>query len=72
LYCRVITIAANSQEEKDKWLEDIADSVQAYKGDRTTKIEPPNIYLSLKSCSKKIFKILSVAKNVLFLQRFFL
>ncbi|XP_026814742.1 FERM, ARHGEF and pleckstrin domain-containing protein 2-like isoform X1 [Rhopalosiphum maidis] len=47
---RVITIAANSQEEKDKWVEDIAESVQAYKGERTN-IEPPNIYLSLKSCS---------------------
>lgn len=54
IYYRVITIAANSQEEKDKWLEDIAESVQAYKGERATNIEPPNIYLSLKSCSKII------------------
>lgn len=51
-------MAASSQEEKDKWLEDIADSVQAYKGERTTNIEPPNIYLSLKSSSKIFFFLL--------------
>lgn len=56
--CRVITIAANSQEEKDKWLEDIAESVQAFKGEQTTIIEPPNVYLSLKSCSKTILLII--------------
>jgi FERM/RhoGEF/pleckstrin domain protein 2 len=48
---RVITIAANSQEEKDKWLEDIADCVQAYKEEHNSNIEQQNIYLSLKSCS---------------------
>jgi len=52
-FSRVITIAANSQEEKDKWMEDITESVQAYKGEQAN-IEPPNIYLSLKSCSKII------------------
>jgi len=57
-FSRVITIAANSQEEKDKWVEDIEESVQAYKGERTN-IEPPNIYLSLKSCSK-IFMLLII------------
>lgn len=52
MYYRVITLAANSQEEKDKWLEDIAKSIQTYKG--ATNIETPNIYLSLKSSSKII------------------
>jgi len=58
-FSRVITIAANSQEEKDKWLEDIAESVQAYKGERAN-IERPNIYLSLKSCSKIIILFIDI------------
>lgn len=59
LFYRVITVAANSQEEKDKWMEDITESIQVYKGERTS-IEPPNIYLSLKSCSKIIIHFIYI------------
>lgn len=43
-------MAANSQEEKDKWLEDIVQAVQAARElpDDASRIN----YFSLKSCSK--------------------
>lgn len=43
-------MAANSQEEKDKWLEDLVQAVQAARElpDDASRIN----YFSLKSCSK--------------------
>lgn len=43
-------MAANSQEEKDKWLEDILQAIQAARElpDDANRIN----YFSLKSCSK--------------------
>lgn len=46
---RALTVAASSQEEKDKWMEDIAEAVQHARD----KSDGRNLhYLSLKSCSK--------------------
>jgi hypothetical protein len=41
-------VAANSQEEKDKWLEDLTAAIQAAKERGDNKLQ----YLSLKSCSE--------------------
>lgn len=50
--CRALLVAANSQEEKDKWLEDIVQAVQAARElpDDASRIN----YFSLKSCSKSL------------------
>ncbi|XP_063223774.1 FERM, ARHGEF and pleckstrin domain-containing protein 1 [Bacillus rossius redtenbacheri] len=45
---RVLTVAANSQEEKDRWMEDVATAVQAAK---EHGLDSKLQYLSLKSCS---------------------
>lgn len=47
---RALLVAANSQEEKDKWLEDLVQAVQAARelSDDASRIN----YFSLKSCSK--------------------
>ncbi|XP_067014645.2 FERM, ARHGEF and pleckstrin domain-containing protein 1 [Anabrus simplex] len=44
---RALTVAAGSQEEKDKWIEDLSTAVQAAKERGDNKLQ----YLSLKSCS---------------------
>nr|CAD7439769.1 unnamed protein product [Timema bartmani] len=44
---RILTVAASSQEEKDKWLEDLTSAIQAAKEKGDNKLQ----YLSLKSCS---------------------
>ena len=48
--CRALLVAANTQEEKDKWLEDILQAIQAARElpDDANRIN----YFSLKSCSK--------------------
>lgn len=49
IYFRVLTLAASSEEEKDKWLEDITEAIDFSKNlPNDEKIS----YLSLKSCSK--------------------
>ncbi len=47
---RALLVAANSQEEKDKWLEDLVQAVQSARelSDDASRIN----YFSLKSCSK--------------------
>ncbi|KAK7864426.1 hypothetical protein R5R35_000466 [Gryllus longicercus] len=44
---RALTVAASSQEEKDKWLEDLSVAVHAAKERGDNRLQ----YLSLKSCS---------------------
>ncbi|XP_049801238.1 FERM, ARHGEF and pleckstrin domain-containing protein 1 [Schistocerca nitens] len=44
---RALTVAAGSQEEKDKWIEDLTVAIQAAKERGDNKLQ----YLSLKSCS---------------------
>ncbi|KAJ4427655.1 hypothetical protein ANN_25303 [Periplaneta americana] len=44
---RALTVAASSQEEKDKWLEDLTATIQAARERGDNKLQ----YLSLKSCS---------------------
>nr|CAD7196275.1 unnamed protein product [Timema douglasi] len=44
---RILTVAASSQEEKDKWLEDLTSAIQGAKEKGDNKLQ----YLSLKSCS---------------------
>jgi hypothetical protein len=41
-------VAASSQEEKDKWMEDLTATIQAARERGDNKLQ----YLSLKSCSK--------------------
>lgn len=48
---RALTVAANSQEEKDRWKEDLQNAIQQARDKTDAKIT----YLSLKSCSK--FKV---------------
>nr|CAD7425416.1 unnamed protein product [Timema monikensis] len=43
----ILTVAASSQEEKDKWLEDLTSAIQGAKEKGDNKLQ----YLSLKSCS---------------------
>lgn len=45
---RALTVAANSQEEKDRWKEDLQNAIQQARDKTDTKIT----YLSLKSCSE--------------------
>lgn len=45
---RALTVAANSQEEKDRWKEDLQNAIQLARDKTDAKIT----YLSLKSCSK--------------------
>lgn len=47
---RALLVAANSQEEKDKWIEDINQAVESARelSDDASRIN----YFSLKSCSK--------------------
>lgn len=45
---RSLTVAANSQEEKDRWKEDLQNAIQQARDKTDAKIT----YLSLKSCSK--------------------
>jgi len=52
---RVITVAANSEEEKDKWLEDLTTAIQKCKAnckERNGLDSNSLYYFSLKSCSK--------------------
>ncbi|XP_021924300.1 FERM, RhoGEF and pleckstrin domain-containing protein 1 isoform X2 [Zootermopsis nevadensis] len=44
---RALTVAASSQEEKDKWLEDLTATIQTAREKGDNKLQ----YLSLKSCS---------------------
>ncbi|XP_026281304.1 FERM, ARHGEF and pleckstrin domain-containing protein 2 isoform X2 [Frankliniella occidentalis] len=44
---RALTVAASSQEEKDKWLEDLKSAIQNVRDCSEDKLQ----YLSLKSCS---------------------
>lgn len=44
---RALTVAAGTQEEKDKWIEDLTVAIQAAKERGDNKLQ----YLSLKSCS---------------------
>ncbi|GFG38752.1 hypothetical protein Cfor_07049 [Coptotermes formosanus] len=44
---RALTVAASSQEEKDKWMEDLTATIQAARERGDNKLQ----YLSLKSCS---------------------
>lgn len=48
LLCRVLTLAASSEEEKDKWLEDLTVAIDNSKMLTNDEIS----YLSLKSCSE--------------------
>lgn len=45
---RALTVAANSQEEKDRWKQDLQNAIQQARDKTDTKIT----YLSLKSCSE--------------------
>jgi len=45
---RALTVAASSQEEKDKWMEDLTATIQTAREKGDNKLQ----YLSLKSCSK--------------------
>lgn len=47
---RALTVAASSQEEKDKWIEDLQSAINNVRDreDREGKLQ----YLSLKSCSE--------------------
>nr|XP_018899800.1 PREDICTED: FERM, RhoGEF and pleckstrin domain-containing protein 2 isoform X1 [Bemisia tabaci] len=47
---RALTVAANSQEEKDKWLEDLSEAIQASKNRENENDNDKKCYLSLKSC----------------------
>lgn len=52
---RALTVAAHSQEEKDKWLEDLTAAIAQAKERTDTRLN----YLSLKSCGmSKVFKSL--------------
>lgn len=61
IYFRVLTLAASSEEEKDKWLEDITEAIDFSKNlPNDEKIS----YLSLKSCSKfwNILKLITLCE----------
>lgn len=45
---RALTVAASSQEEKDRWKQDLQNAIQQARDKNDTKIT----YLSLKSCSE--------------------
>lgn len=45
---RALTVAANSQDEKDRWVEDLSIAIQLARDRTDAKLT----YLSLKSCSK--------------------
>lgn len=45
---RALTVAASSQEEKERWRQDLQNAIQEARDKTDTKIT----YLSLKSCSK--------------------
>lgn len=51
---RVITVAASSEDEKDKWLEDLTAAIQKCKTNRKANGIDSNslYYFSLKSCSE--------------------
>lgn len=52
---RVVTVAASSQEEKDKWLEDLMSAIQKCKmiNNHVNGVDNNSLYyFSLKSCSK--------------------
>ena len=52
---RVITVAASSEEEKDKWLEDLTAAIQKCKtiSKLANGVDSSSLYyFSLKSCSK--------------------
>lgn len=51
VYCgnRVITVAATSQEEKDKWLDDLTSAVQSCKLNGSQEVDDRLKYFSLKS-----------------------
>ena len=49
---RCLMVAAGSQEEKDKWMEDLQNAIAAAKGSGQEK----NPYPSLKSNSKRRFE----------------
>lgn len=63
LLCRVLTLAASSEEEKDKWLEDLTVAIDNSKMLTTDEIS----YLSLKSCSEfslqYLFKFTTIESN---------
>lgn len=48
---RALTVAASTQEEKDRWKQDLQNAIQQARDKTDTKIT----YLSLKSCSKYAF-----------------
>jgi FERM/RhoGEF/pleckstrin domain protein 2 len=45
---RALSVAASSQEEKDKWLEDLTATIQIAREKGDNRLQ----YLSLKSCSE--------------------
>lgn len=51
---RALTVAANSQEEKDRWKQDLLNAIQQARDKTDAKIT----YLSLKSCSKLMYQII--------------
>lgn len=52
-------MAASSQEEKDKWLEDLTATIQTAREKGDNKLQ----YLSLKSCSELICNLVSQPKE---------
>lgn len=50
-YCRSLTVAANSEEEKERWLEDLNMAIAQTESD-----EGKVPYLKLKSCSESLFQ----------------
>lgn len=47
MFCRSLTVAANNEEEKERWIEDL--NMTIAQADASDAKVP---YLSLKSCSK--------------------
>lgn len=53
---RALTLAASSQEEKERWKQDLQSAIQLARDRTDTKIT----YLSLKSCSEYFYKITGI------------